>query len=281
MCKINQSNNDLNYLKPQCEKCFGLCCVALYFFKTDGFPKDKKSGVPCQHLDKNFRCAVHNELKPLGHKGCRTYECFGAGQQISRVTFNGRDWRREPSTAELMFGTFLIIQQLHEICWYLTESLSYPLTAQLNEKVKQALDETKSAVGLPPEALKTYDITAHHAEISSLLKDISTHVRKGMNVNIKPALKVNQVKNHADFFGKDLRNRDLRCADLRGACLIAANLENCDLSGADLLGADLRDANLKGTDLANSLFLTPLQINSARISQKTKLPDMINLLNRQ
>lgn len=34
-------------LKNDCGKCFGFCCVALYFSDTEGFPNDKEAGKPC------------------------------------------------------------------------------------------------------------------------------------------------------------------------------------------------------------------------------------------
>jgi len=33
-------------LKADCGNCFGLCCVALYFAASEGFPNDKKQGQP-------------------------------------------------------------------------------------------------------------------------------------------------------------------------------------------------------------------------------------------
>lgn len=72
--------------------------------------------------------------------------------------------------------------------------------------------------------------------------------------------------------GADLRKTDLRGANLRGAFLIAADLRESDLSGADLIGADLRDADLRGADLVKSVFLTQMQINTAKGDAHTKLP---------
>ncbi|GAA0824814.1 hypothetical protein GCM10008914_29680 [Clostridium tertium] len=42
----------MNYkeLQPDCEKCFVLCCVALYFSAMDGFPVNKDAGKPCINL---------------------------------------------------------------------------------------------------------------------------------------------------------------------------------------------------------------------------------------
>jgi hypothetical protein len=37
-------------LRAECEKCFGLCCVALCFSASEGFPIDKDAGHPCLNL---------------------------------------------------------------------------------------------------------------------------------------------------------------------------------------------------------------------------------------
>ncbi|MNC75792.1 Pentapeptide repeats (8 copies) [compost metagenome] len=54
--------------------------------------------------------------------------------------------------------------------------------------------------------------------------------------------------------------------------LIAANLQNADLRDCDLIGSDLRDADLRGADLRGSLFLSQMQVNSAKGDSRTKLP---------
>lgn len=46
--------------------------------------------------------------------------------------------------------------------------------------------------------------------------------------------------------------------------------------GADLVGADLRDADLRGANLTYSIFITQLQINSAKGDSETKLPISIS-----
>ena len=54
------------------------------------------------------------------------YDCFGAGQQVSQVTFGGRDWRQTPHAAKQMFEVFPVMRQLHELLWYLTAALAMP-----------------------------------------------------------------------------------------------------------------------------------------------------------
>jgi len=284
MTQITNEQNDFihlntHHLRPQCEKCFGLCCVALYFSKQDGFPTDKNAGIPCPNLTEDFHCANHEKLGALGLKGCVAYECFGAGQQVSQVTFAGQNWRQEPSSANLMFQVFLIMRQLHEMCWYLTEALSYKSSSPLYEEIEASLSTTEHITQFTPDSLLEFDLSKHRTQINALLKATSHLVRSESN-------RVNQAKSkldgekkpkaRIDFFGKDLRKKDLRYADLWGACLIAANLENVDLSGTDFLGADFRDTNLKGANLEKSIFLTQSQINVAKGNSYTKLPSSLS-----
>jgi uncharacterized protein YjbI with pentapeptide repeats len=54
--------------------------------------------------------------------------------------------------------------------------------------------------------------------------------------------------------------------------LIRADLRQADLTDADLLGADLRDADVRGARLADALFLSQAQVNTARGDAGTTLP---------
>ena len=91
--------NHSEYLKANCEKCFGLCCVALPFAASVDFAVNKDGGKPCSNLQSDFKCSIHKNLRGKGYKGCTVFECFGAGQKISQVTFNGIDWRKEAKHA--------------------------------------------------------------------------------------------------------------------------------------------------------------------------------------
>ena len=66
-----------NNLRSDCGKCFGLCCVALYFSASEGFPTNKDAGKPCIYLKPDFSCVVHKDLRKKGLKGCTAYDCFG------------------------------------------------------------------------------------------------------------------------------------------------------------------------------------------------------------
>ncbi|CAM5481560.1 hypothetical protein SHIRM173S_07111 [Streptomyces hirsutus] len=76
-------------LRGDCAQCFGLCCVALPFTASAAFAVDKEAGRPCRNLREDHRCGIHARLRQEGFSGCTVYDCFGAGQKVSQVTFGG------------------------------------------------------------------------------------------------------------------------------------------------------------------------------------------------
>jgi len=269
-------NTNLQNLRIDCQKCFGLCCVALYFSASEGFPTDKDAGKPCINLQPDFQCSIHQNLRNQGLKGCTAYDCFGAGQKVSQVTFSGQDWRQVPELAEQMFKAFLVMRQLHEMLWYLTEALKLQSSGEIRNNIGSILLETERLTALDPNSLIELDLPAHRSNVNSLLLQTSDLVRSKFHSNQNAHSKhLKNIAKGVNFFGADLRRTNLIGANLRGAYLIAANLKGCDLSGADLIGADLRDANLSGADLTNSIFVTQAQINTAKGDSKTKLPSSL------
>ncbi|MEK8226832.1 pentapeptide repeat-containing protein [Oerskovia sp. M15] len=101
-----------------------MCCVALAFTRSADFPIDKDVGEPCQNLRPDHRCGIHPELRERGFVGCTVYDCFGAGQKISRATFAGQDWREHPEVRSAMFALLPVLRHVHELLWYLTEAIS-------------------------------------------------------------------------------------------------------------------------------------------------------------
>jgi uncharacterized protein YjbI with pentapeptide repeats len=266
-------NNDL---KVNCEKCFGLCCVALYFSASEGFPTNKEAGKPCINLQSDFTCSVHKNLRNKGLKGCTAYDCFGAGQKIAQVTFGGNHWGHSPETAKQMFEAFLIMRQLHEMLWYLTQAFILQRDKGIQEEISSLLEDTEKLTLLDVDSLLSLDVETHRTKVNLVLKNTSEAVRsKAQSGKNSTSKNRNATSRRLDYFGADLRKINLRGADLRGACVIAANLRGVDLSGADLIGADLRDADLSGANLTNTIFLTQAQINSAKGDSHTKLPPML------
>src|SRR6266545_2965315 len=197
-------------LRADCERCFGLCCVAPAFSASADFAIDKPAGQACPNLQADFRCGIHQRLRQRGFPGCAAYDCFGAGQKVAQVTFGGQDWRRAPQTAKQMFEVFTIMRQLHELLWYLTEALALQPARPLHGELRVALDETERLTRYGPDAVVELDVAGHRRDVNALLLRASELVRG------------------------DARRRGI---DRRGADLIGA-----DLRGADLRGADLSDS---------------------------------------
>ncbi|MGH3375943.1 MAG: pentapeptide repeat-containing protein [Actinoallomurus sp.] len=250
-------------LRADCANCFGLCCVVPAFSASVDFAIDKDAHRPCPNLAPDFRCGIHTRLRAEGFRGCTVYDCFGAGQKVSQVTFGGRDWRSHPETAKPMFDVFPVMRDLHELLWYLTEATRLRPARALHEELRLALRETERLTHAAPDVLAGLDVAAHRRDVNALLRRASELVRAGC-----------RPKDHrgADLFGAKLKNADLRGADLRGACLIGADLRGADLGLADLTGADLRDADLGGTDLSTGIFLTQSQLDAAKGDSRTKPP---------
>jgi uncharacterized protein YjbI with pentapeptide repeats len=256
-----------NKLRADCENCFGLCCVALPYAKSADFAFDKDGGIPCKNLQADYRCGIHNKLRNEGFKGCTVYECFGAGQKVSRVTYKGRDWRINPETAKEMFEVFPIMQQLHEMLCYLMESLSLAEAKSIHSDLRDAYDKTEQLTNLSAAEIITLDIPAHRAKVNELLLQTSELVRSKVKKKQKLKSKI--------LLGAKLRRADLIGTDLRGALLIAADFTEADLRMCDFIGADIRDADLSGANLEGSFFLTQAQINSANGNTQTRLPSSL------
>ena len=279
--ELSENNTDLasiidarlQNLRGDCGKCFGLCCVALYFSASEGFPVDKDAGKPCPNLQTDFNCSVHKNLRQQGLKGCTAYDCFGAGQKVAQVTYGGHNWRQEVEVAKQMFEVFLVMRQLHEMLWYLTEASTLQVAHSMQDKFSSIINETILLTKLSPNSLIGLDVEAHRDKVNILLHNTSELVRSKICRGQKSPSKHQITKERgAGLIGADLRKSNLRGADLRGACLIAANLSGADLSGANFIGADLRDTDLRGANLTDSIFLTQAQINTAKGNSYTKLP---------
>ena len=275
--KIITKERSESSLKADCEKCFGLCCVSLYFSVSDGFPFTKAGGKPCPNLQQNFRCKVHENLGELGLKGCLGYDCFGAGPKVSQFTFGGTDWVQMKESGVRVFECYLVMRQLHELLWYLRQAIRAMAAEPILDELASLVDETEKITRMCPEAIIELDVGAHRQKVNSLLIQTSELIRE------KAQLKNKTEQSHKkligpgkDLIGANLRNIDLRGANLRGACLIASDLRGCNLRGADLIGADLRDADIRGTDLSESIFLTQAQLNVAKGDAATKFHESMS-----
>ena len=255
-------------LKADCARCVALCCVAPAFTASSDFAISKPAGEPCPNLRADFRCAIHDRLRPEGFSGCAAFDCYGAGQQVAQHTFAGRDWRSEPELAAPMFAAFAVMRALHELLWHLNEALALPLADSFRDELTELAVATGRLTRSGPGELIALDVTGHRDRANAALLRASARVRDRAGC-------AGAEHRGADLAGRDLRTTDLTGANLRGALLVGADLRGADLSYADLTGADLRGADLTGANLATSLFTSQPQLDSARGGAGTRLPSRL------
>ncbi len=166
-----------------------------------------------------------------------TFDCFGAGQQVTSVTYGGTTWRDRPDLATEIFAVFGVMRGLHELRFLLTDpacaASSYAAEAR-------ALDgEVERLTAATPDVVVATDLGELRRRAGDLFRRVAEEVGGPSH---------------------------------RGALLMAADLRGADLAGADLRGADLRDADVRGADLSRTLFLTQPQVTAARGDAATRLP---------
>ena len=252
-------------LRADCARCVALCCVAPAFAASSEFAITKPAGVPCPNLQADRRCGIHADLRGRGFSGCATFDCFGAGQQVTQVVLPGTDWRDSAGAAGAMFAVFHVVRQLHELLWYLAEGLALDVAADLRPALAAVRDDVAAVAGGPADVVLAADVGALRARVEPLLVDVSRRVRAQAGPGAREL-------RGAGLVGARLRDADLRGAHLRGAALLGADLRGARLTWADLLGADLRGADVRGADLAHTVFLTQTQANGARGDARTTLP---------
>ncbi|CAM5248732.1 hypothetical protein GCM10010329_08470 [Streptomyces spiroverticillatus] len=263
-------------LRSDCGSCFGLCCVALTLTKSSDFAIDKPAGKPCPNLGEDFGCGIHAKLRGEGFSGCTVYDCFGAGQKLSQVTFDGVGWREEPGSAELMFPLLPVMKQLHELLWYVGDGLRRDAAKGVWGELRALREETEALTRGSAEELVALDVEGHRLKVNAVLVKVGELVRGEWAARV-PTPKKKGKKRRVDFRGADLMGArragaDLRGMNFRGAYLIAADLNGADLRGAEVIGADFRDADVRGADLSEALFLTQTQVNAGRGDGGTRLP---------
>lgn len=275
MQAITSTQNNYSAYLADCSSCFGLCCVGLAYARSADFAKDKEQGVPCQNLREDYRCGIHPQLRESGYRGCTVYECFGAGQKISKSSYQGQSWRERPETAQEMFALLPVMQQLHEMLYYLDEAVKREETGEIHGELRSSIEKLERVTLQSPRQLLNLSIPEHRASVNELLIKASELVRDAFRRQDKMGGKPARLKSREQF-GASLHKANLSGANLRGTFFIAANLKQADLRGSDLIGADLRDADLSGADLRGCLYLTQAQLNSAQGSSLTKLPDHLS-----
>ena len=128
-----------------------LRCIILFSIRR--FSSGQDAGKPCPNLQTTSIVLSTKKLSQQGLKGCTAYDCFGAGQKVAQVTYGGRDWRQGVDVAKQMFEVFLIMRQLHEMLWYLTEVSALQVAHSIQDKITSIINETIRLTHLSPDSL--------------------------------------------------------------------------------------------------------------------------------
>ena len=280
-------------LRADCSACTALCCAVPAFTASADFALDKPAGAACRHLA-GHRCSIHGRLRAEGFPGCTVYDCLGAGQHVSRVTLQGRDWRSDATVMPLALAVYPVVRALHELLWYLADAAEVTPSGPAGAELDAARARIEELAQLPAADLAGVDVEAARRDVDPLLVRASELARRAVAPTGGGAARGRVAARgvpgrrpgpgadrrgadlrRADLVGADLEDADLRGADLRGACLIGVDLRGADLRCADLIGVDLRGADLRGADLTGCLYLTQPQLASARGDGTTRLPSSL------
>ena len=120
-------------LRADCTRCCGLCCVGPAFDADQGFGFNKPAHTPCANLDRDFRCAIHGELRQRGFPSCQTFDCYGAGQRVTQRLFAGKSWKTSPELAVRMFDAYRKYRSLHELMALLQTAIRQAATPEALE----------------------------------------------------------------------------------------------------------------------------------------------------
>jgi hypothetical protein len=197
------------------------------------------------------------------------YDCLGAGQKVIRVVSGAASPDGTAAEPGLLCGLFSTVFQLHQMLWYLAEANELTAEGARRDEIRALIGENRRLSALPPQELLALDLEEYRHRVNPVLQEAWERTAR------KAAGKIRKRRGF-DYIGRDFRGQDLRGRDFGGALLIAADFRGCDLCGVNFLGADLRDTRLEDADLSQSIFLTPMQLCSARGNYGTALPPRLS-----
>lgn len=161
-------------LRPDCSTCCGLCCVAPAFDAAQGFGYDKPARTPCVNLRPDFRCAIHDRLAEKGYPGCIAFDCYGAGQRITREMFDGAAWRDSGQATEQIFIAFTRLCVLHELMALLTIARQRVMETDLQARLGSKLLEIEGLCRTEPVNPGATDVSMIKRQTMDLLRELES-----------------------------------------------------------------------------------------------------------
>lgn len=163
-------------LRSDCAACQDLCCVSLPFDRSESFGFDKRADVPCRHLQPTSGCSIHGRLRASGFAGCADYECFGAGQRVTRELFPEATWRSHPQLARAIFAAFRQLKHVHELRFLLREAAALRLEPEHAERCQALLTRLEPEPDFTAETLAQLDVQLLDDAVRALLRSFSCYV---------------------------------------------------------------------------------------------------------
>lgn len=169
---------DKSDLVPNCDSCSALCCVAPDIWRSKSFAFEKPAGIRCQHLASDYRCRIHDDLSVQGLQGCVDYQCYGAGQKVTKQIFGSATWLSHPELAERIFRTYFIVKSLHELLSYLNEATEMCPDPAVCSKIAKLCLKLESLTTAGEEALYGADIGDHKKRVQILIAEVGVAMRQ-------------------------------------------------------------------------------------------------------
>ena len=104
-----------------------------------------------------------------GFQGCAEYQCYGAGQKVTKKIYGGRTWLSHPELAERIFRTYFIVKALHELLSYLNEAEEMCADTMVRAKIEERRVELESLTTAREETLNATDIDDHKKKVQILI----------------------------------------------------------------------------------------------------------------
>jgi len=134
-------------LQANCSRCAALCCHAYEFRLELGDPFDKPANARCSLLNAARQCAIYATREANALHACINYECYGAGQWITREFPNGQP--------QDVLERFRLVRSIHEVLAMITLVLNSKPSSSSRARLSELRRELEALRGEPLERVRT------------------------------------------------------------------------------------------------------------------------------